>query len=68
MKLAAGATGGGGRPDMGALNLCICQAYHLQEKLGGSHRTRVYKAEKKVEAWELHRQFLIKVARGHDAW
>jgi transcriptional regulator with XRE-family HTH domain len=46
----------------------LADAERLQGKLGGWHKARVYKAGSKAEAREMHRQFLIKVARGHDAW
>lgn len=46
----------------------LADAERLQEKLGGWHKARVYKAESKAEANEQHRQFLIRVIRGHDAW
>jgi transcriptional regulator with XRE-family HTH domain len=41
------------------------EAERLKGKLG---QARVYEAANKAEARELHRQFLIRVARGHDAW
>lgn len=41
------------------------EAERLKAKLG---QARVYQAANKFEAWELHRQFLIRVTRGHDAW
>lgn len=31
-------------------------------------QARVYEAESKNDARELHRAFLVRVARGHDAW
>lgn len=43
-------------------------AERLQMKLGGKHKTRIYQATKKAEAWEQHRLFLVKVSRGHDMW
>ncbi len=44
------------------------EAERLKARLGGQHQARVYQAASKSEARELHRQFLIRVARGHDAW
>lgn len=44
------------------------EAERLKDRLGGQHQARIYEAASKFEAWELHRQFLIRVARGHDAW
>ncbi len=41
------------------------EAERLKARLG---QTRVYEAAGKAEARELHRAFLIRVARGHDAW
>ncbi len=46
----------------------LTEAERLKARLGGQHQARVYEAASKFEAWELHRQFLIRVARGHDAW
>ncbi len=43
-------------------------AERLKVKLGGQHQARVYEAASKAEARELHRAFLTRVARGHDAW
>jgi transcriptional regulator with XRE-family HTH domain len=41
------------------------EADRLKARLG---QAKVYQAASKFEAWELHRQFLIRVARGYDAW
>lgn len=41
------------------------EAERLKGKLG---QARVYEAESKNEARELHRAFLIRVVRGHDTW
>lgn len=46
----------------------LADSERLQGKLGGYHQARVYAAADKAEARELHRQFLIRVTRGHDAW
>jgi hypothetical protein len=44
------------------------EAERLRVKLGGQHQARVYEGTSRAEANEQHRQFLIRVARGHDAW
>jgi transcriptional regulator with XRE-family HTH domain len=41
------------------------EADRLKGKLG---KARVYEAGSRFEAQELHRKFLIRVIRGHDAW
>lgn len=41
------------------------EAERLKQRLG---RARVYEAINKFEVWEKHRQFMIAVTRGHDAW
>lgn len=41
------------------------EAERLKGKLG---QARVYEAASKAEARELHRAFLVRVARGHDSW
>jgi len=44
------------------------EAERLKVRLGGQQHARVYQAVTKFEAQEQHRQFLIRVIRGHDAW
>ncbi len=46
----------------------LAEAERLRGKLGGQHQARVYEGTSRAEANEQHRQFLIRVARGHDAW
>lgn len=41
------------------------EAERLKKRLG---RARVYEAASKNDAREQHRAFLVRVARGHDAW
>jgi hypothetical protein len=43
------------------------EADRLKARLGGQHQARVYEATSKFDAMELHRQLLIRVARGHDS-
>ncbi len=44
------------------------EAERLKDRLGGQHQARVYQAATRFEAWDLHRQFMIRIIRGYDAW
>jgi transcriptional regulator with XRE-family HTH domain len=41
------------------------EATERQVKFG---QARIYEGKNKFEVWDKHRAFLIRVARGHDAW
>ncbi len=41
------------------------EATERQVKLG---KTKIYEGSTRFEVWDKHRAFLIRVARGHDAW